>query len=172
MTKRTLLQRLKAITKPYKEKKRLFESRCGMLKQQFGLNSEQEREVDFGIIIPADRSLQKYCDILNADPELNEIQNQIRNVILEGCVDIFKDLRFREKLFPGYDIDAFIRSPEDNTQEIKELMQGLGGYKHIHSIGEKIALEIPAKEFLPKDRQLKRAINYWLKSVKEFSMWE
>jgi len=172
MTKRTLLRRLKALSKPYKEKKRLFESRCVMLKNQFGLNSEQKREVDFGIIIPADRSLQKYCDMLNDDPELNNLQDQINKVILEGCVDIFKDLRSRNKSFPGYDLEAFIENPKDNIQEILEFMQGLGGYHHIHSVGEKIALEIPAKKFLPNDRQLKRAIKYWLKIVKEFSFWE
>ena len=136
----TLLQRLNALSIPYKEKREIFGSRCALLKSQFGLKPGQERKVDFGIITTADRSLQEYVDILNTDPELNDLRSQIDTIILEGCVEILKELKTREINIPGYDIDSFIKSPDENIQEIKDLMQGLGGYKHIHSIGEKIAL--------------------------------
>jgi len=36
---------------------------------------------------------------------------------------------------------------------------------------EKIALEIPAKRYLRKERYLMRCIHFWLKTVKEFSMF-
>lgn len=167
----TVLRRLKIYSVDYKQKEEDFQLRKALLLGQFNLKPGQQREVDFGITVPADRSLQNYCDILNSDPELNELYSQISTVILEGCGEIFKELLSQDKYVPGYDLEEFIKDPEENASEILELMQGFGGIQHIHFIKGKLALEVPASKFLPRDRQLKRAIKYWLKTVKEFSVW-
>ncbi|MCK5022628.1 MAG: hypothetical protein KAS04_00500, partial [Candidatus Aenigmarchaeota archaeon] len=62
--------------------------------------------------------------------------------------------------------------PEERKDEIKCLMQGFGGYKHIRSINGKIALEVPAREFIQNAKFLLRAIDYWLNTVKEFNIFE
>ena len=169
--KETLLGKLKAYSEPYRSRKEEFRLRNNYLKGQFKLKPGQHKDVDFGIMIPADRSLQKYCDILNSDMVLNDLQAKIKAIILDGCVRIFEELKAHEIYIPGYDLDEFIKDPEENDQEILNLMQGFGGYKHIITIRDKITLEIPAKKFLTKDRHLKHAIKYWLKTVKEFSLY-
>jgi len=169
--KAAVLRELKTYAVSYKKKKAEFRLRNGIVKSQFNLKADQQREVEFGTIIPADRSLQKYVDILNSDPELNDLKDQISDIILKGCTAIFKEMIANGTYLPGYDLEEFVRNPHENTQEIVNLMQGFGGYKHIHSIGEKIALEIPAKRYLRKDRNLMRCIRFWLKTVKEFSLF-
>lgn len=166
-----LLDRLVSLTGSYIRNKKEFKSREAILKGQFSLEPEQEREVEFGIIIPADRSLQKYLDILNSDPKLNTLSKKILDIILKGCVEIFKELNLKKINIPGYDLDAFIHDPEDYADEILNLMQGFGGCKHIHTIKGKLALEIPAKRFIKKEKYLRHCIKFWLKTVSEFSIY-
>lgn len=169
--KRSTLDQLNKYAESYKRKKKSFRKRLKTLKDQFNLKPEQEREVDFGIIIPADRSLRKYTDILNADKELNKLSDQINDIILKGCVVIFKDIISSGKYIPGYELEEFIKDPDENTDEIINLMQGFGGAKHIHTVKGKITLEIPARRYINKNKDLMKIINFWLKTVKEFSIW-
>lgn len=171
MNKDTLIKRLKKQSRSYKTIKGEFSSRLTDLKSQFKLSPEKLREVDFGIIIPADRSLRRYTDIVNSDEALNALSDQLFEVILKGCIDIFMAIKEKKQYIPGYDLDEFIKNPRDNTDEILNLMQGFGGYKHIHCIGEKIALEIPTRRYISKHKSLLRAIKFWLKTVDEFSMY-
>lgn len=171
MKKDSLIKRLKKQSRSYKTIKGKFSSRLTDLKSQFKLSPEQLREVDFGIIIPADRSLQKYTDMVNSDESLNALSDQLFEVILKGCTEIFMEIIEKKQYIPGYDLDEFIKNPVDNTQEIVNLMQGFGGYEHIHCIREKITLEIPARRYISKHKPLHRAVKFWLKTVKEFSLY-
>ena len=127
----------------------------------------QSEELDFGIIIPADRTLQKYADIINSDSTLNEVAEKISGTILSGCTELLSCIYQRGYNVSGYNLPAFIEFPEENISEIINFMKGLGGYEHIHSVGEKITLEIPARVVIENDRHLLFCIDFWLANIKE-----
>lgn len=141
-------------------------ARLKAIKDPLNLTSEQSIEVDFGLIIPADESLQKHADMVNNDEILNELNDQLRYLMLKGCVAIFKLILEKGIQIQGYDLNELIRSPNENYDEIINLMQSLGGAQHIHFIDEKIALEIPARECVEQDRQIMTVLKYWLKNIK------
>lgn len=158
---------LKILTGEYNDLSAKLKSRVKELKDQFHLSPEQGEELDFGIIIPFDRTLQKYADIINSDSTLNELADKISEIILSGCTGIITMIYQKGHKIPGYNLLTFIEYPEDNINEIINFMQGLGGYEHIHCIGEKITLEIPARVVVENDKQLLFYIDFWLANIKE-----
>jgi hypothetical protein len=170
----TLISLLKIHAESYYNEKARLSNRTAAIKSQFNFPPEQGRQLEFGTIIPADRSLQYYADIINSDSELIEISEKINDIIMEGCSEIFKELVSKRQIIPGYDLESFIDNPNDNVDEILNLMQSFGGYKHIHTFNDfnsygKIALEVPALEYIQNDLEVTTAINYWIDTVIELS---
>ena len=158
---------LKILTGEYNDLSAKLKFRVKDLKEQFHLSPEQEEELDFGIIIPFDRSLKKYADIINSDSTLNELADKISGIILSGCTEILSFMFQRGYDVPGYNLPTFIEFPEENIHEIINLMKGLGGYENIRCIGDIITLEIPARVVVENDRHLIYCIDFWLATIME-----
>jgi len=139
---------LNILAKKYKLKKAEFDYRHQKLLKEFVLSKNEKKEVAFGILIPHTRSLKQYTDILNSDLELIRLAEEFREIFLIGCLIIISLIKERCIKISGYNITAFASNPKENFNEIENLIQGLYGYKHIHLIDEKIALEIPARDYL------------------------
>jgi hypothetical protein len=159
--------RLEGLTCMYNDFQNKLKTRVTELIDQFHLSPEQREELDFGIIIPYDRTLQKYADKINSDSTLNELADKISGTILSGCTEIISHLYSKGYKVPGYNLPDFIEFPEENIYEIINLMRGLGGYEHIHCIGDKIALEIPARIVVENDKHFLFYIDSWLATIKE-----
>jgi len=166
----SILTRLEAYAKSYSLLKKRFNARSIEIKDMFNLPAEKENDIEFGLIIPADRSLQKYADIINKDSELNILADRISDVILGGCSEIFKAIVLKGYEIPGYDLQSFIEAPHGSEDEINCLIQGFGGYEHIHSIDGKIVLEVPARRYIERDQSIIEATDLWLNTVEEFNI--
>jgi hypothetical protein len=165
-----IFKQLSAIISQYKKKKLAIRNQTDLCMSKFNLSKSQRNEVEFGIIIPADRSLQKYADIINRDRKLNRLSDETEQLILNGSLMIIQYAYDIHIGIPGYDLQAFLIDPEENFGEIINLMQGLGGYEHIHCIGEKIVLEIPARRYVQENKKILEYIDRWLSEIEEFNI--
>ncbi len=160
---------LKKLSKNYKLKLTEFNSRQNQIVVQFNLKKSDRQQIFYGMIEPSDLSMKKYTDILNADTQLNKLNAEIKELYLTGNIMIIESINDIGITISGYDLDSFIKSPSDNFEEIDNLIKSLGGYKHIHIIGEKIALEIPARHYLKKHPKLTRLVDFWIKQLEIFA---
>jgi len=62
-----------------------------------------------------------------------------------------------------------LKNPLKNPTEITNLFEGLAGVQHIHMIDGKIMLEIPAREYVIKNRRLLKYVGFWMKELNEIS---
>jgi hypothetical protein len=159
---------LNILAKKYKFKKAEFDYQHQKLLKEFKLSKNEKKEVAFGILIPHTRSLKEYTDILNSDLELIRLADEFREIFLIGCLIIINLIKERNIRISGYNINAFVNNPKENFYEIENLIQGLHGYKHIHLINEKIALEIPARNYLLEHSDLLKLVDFWVKKLDIF----
>lgn len=163
--RRKIKNKLKELAKQYKLKQIEFNSRQKQLINQFNLKRSERKEVSYSIIFPINHSLKKYTDILNSNSKLNKLNDLITDLFFTGNILIIRLIKENDTTISGYDLDLFIKNPSEIFQEINNLMKGLCGYKHIHTIGDKITLEILARDYLKKHYKLIRLIDYWFKKL-------
>ena len=163
-------KQLKELAKLYELKRIEFSLRQDQLINQFNLKKSERRQVCYGMLAPSDRSLKKYTDILNSDSQLNKLHDEIKNILLAGNILIIKIIKDKDITISGYDINSFIESPDENFQEIDNLMKSLNGYNHIHMIGEKIALEIPARYYLKNHYKIRKLVDFWIRELRLFRL--
>ncbi|NLD49201.1 MAG: hypothetical protein GX660_18730 [Clostridiaceae bacterium] len=160
---------LKEFAASYKLKKAEFDYRHQTLIKQFNLSKNEKKQVSYGILVPANRSLIKYTDILNSDLELNRLHNEFKDIFLAGNMLLIKIIEEKNIKISGYNLKAFVENPKDNFQEIENLIYGLHGYKHIHTIQDKVTLEIPARHYIKKHPNLIKLVDYWFKKLDIFT---
>ena len=96
---------LKKLSGEYRSKKGEFNTRQEDLICSFKLNKTESKELCFGLLVPANRSLKSYVDILNSDPELNRTSEVFRNIYSAGSSHIIKAIQKEDITIPGYDLD-------------------------------------------------------------------
>jgi hypothetical protein len=130
-------------------------------------NNERE-QVRFGITIPAEPSLKVYADKVNSDANLIQISEQINTTKLNAYKFFLSELWVNKIKIPGYNIDMMFDNPEKLATEIETLFLGIAGYEHLHIIDDKIAKEIPAREYVKEYPKIIRMVDYWFKKIKLF----
>ena len=163
------MQKLKHLSKQYNLSKNEFIEFSVTLKNTFKLSNEQGSLVSFGIVETANKSLQKYVDILNKDNKLNKLYDEFSKIKLDGIIVILEyALKCGEEI-SGYDLNILLKNPLKNLNEITDLFEGLAGVQHIHMIEGKIMLEIPACEYVIKNRRLLKYIDFWNRELEKSS---
>lgn len=89
----SIKKHLKALSKQYKEKKLEFEVRHEQLIKQFKLKKGERKQVFYGMLIPVNRSLKKFIDILNSDLQLNILNDEIKDILLTGNILLIKTIK-------------------------------------------------------------------------------
>ncbi|OFY62424.1 MAG: hypothetical protein A2V64_10250 [Bacteroidetes bacterium RBG_13_43_22] len=64
---------------------------------------------------------------------------------------------------------CIIKNPIKNQNEITNLFEGLAGVHHIHMIDGKIMMEIPAREYIIKNKKFLNYIDFWYKELNDAS---
>jgi hypothetical protein len=163
------IQKLTHLSKRYNLSKSEFFEFSDTLKNTFNLSNEQVSQVSFGIVETANKSLQKYVDILNNDNKLNKLYNEFSKLKLDGIIIILEyALKCGEEI-SGYDLNILLKNPLKNLNEITNLFEGLAGVQHIHIIDGKIMLEIPACEYVIKNRRLLKYVDFWTRELEKYS---
>lgn len=150
-------------------KKLSFNIRLSAMISLFNLKRKKRRKLFFGGLGRNDASLNKYFAIINSDPELNSLYDEIKGLTLAGNMLIVRLLKNKDVSISGYNLDLFINSPAENSEEINDLILGIGDYRHIHIIAERIAIEIPARKYFNKHSEIVRLTDYWLKKIQAFA---
>ncbi|MCF8380086.1 MAG: hypothetical protein K9H49_10945 [Bacteroidales bacterium] len=132
------------------------------------LDSNKRDQVRFGLITPSDPPLQVYADIVNSDENLIQISEQINTTKLKVYKFFLSELWVNKIKIPGYNIDMMFDNPEKLATEIEALFLGIAGYEHLHIIDDKIAKEIPAREYVKEYPKIIRMVDYWFKKIKLF----
>jgi hypothetical protein len=167
--KQSYKKQLKLLSNQYRNKKHEFELRFEELTRSFPLKKSDRKDLRYGITEPANKSLQKYCDILNSDPVLNSLHADGINILLEGHLLIVQKIFKKGLTISGYDLKTFCESPDENFAEIDNLVKGLWGYKHIHIIDDKVAFELPARGYIKKEKKILKLVDYWVEELEIFS---
>jgi hypothetical protein len=164
------MQELLDLSIQYQETKKKFFDYSDTIKNTFKLSNEQISLVSFGIVETSNTSLQKYVDILNNDKNLNKLNDELSKIKLNGIITILEYALKCEEEIPGYDLNILLKNPIKNQNEITNLFEGLAGVQHIHMIEGKILLEIPAREYVIKNRRLLRYVDFWSKELEKFTL--
>ena len=158
-------QKLTHLSKRYRKTKSEFLESTSIIKNTFKLSNEQVSLVSFGIIETSNISLQKYVDILNNNKYLNKLNGELSKIKLDGIITILEyALKCGEEI-SGYDLNILLKNPLKNLNEITSLFEGLAGVQHIHRIEGKIMLEVPAREYVTKNRKLLNYVDFWTKEL-------
>jgi hypothetical protein len=165
-----IMQELLDLSIQYQETKKKFFDYSDTIKNTFKLSNEQISLVSFGIVETSNTSLQKYVDILNNDKNLNKLNDELSKIKLNGIITILEYALKCEEEIPGYDLNILLKNPIKNQNEITNLFEGLAGVQHIHMIEGKILLEIPAREYVIKNRRLLRYVDFWSKELEKFTL--
>ena len=159
----SIIQKLVHLSKRYRKTKSEFVKSSNTIKNTFKLSNEQISLVSFGIIETSSTSLQKYVDILNNDKNLNKLNSDLSKIKLDGIINILEDALKCEEIISGYDLNNLLKKPKKNQNEIVILFDGLAGIQHIHKIEGKLMLELPAREYVNKNKRLLRYVDLWSK---------
>ena len=162
--------KLNALSCIYLDSRNEFEQRQESLIQSFHLSKNEKRLVFFGIIEHDNKSLQKYCDILNIDELLKNLSAVKNKLFLDGNMLIIDLLLECEISISGYDLKAFKNFPNEHEMQIYNLILGLGGYEHIHIIENKILKEVPARNYLINFPEIIELVDAWLQSNEIFDV--
>lgn len=161
----SIYQKLTHLSKRYRKTKSEFLESTNIIKNPFKLSNEQVSLVSFGIIETSNISLQKYVNILNNNKNLNKLNGELSKIKLDGIITILEyALKCGEEI-SGYDLNILLKNPLKNLNEITNLFEGLAGVQHIHRIEGKIMLEIPAREYVTKNRKLLNYVDFWTKEL-------
>ncbi|MGE5406698.1 MAG: hypothetical protein ACM3NR_03210 [Methanosarcina sp.] len=166
----TVMAKLVQLSKDYMKAKNEFFQYSDTLKDSFNLSEENKSSVAFGIVDTKDPNLQKYVDILNSDETLIDLNSRFSKIKLEAVTEILQYALKCEEEIPGYDLNIILRDPSKNRGEIYDLYEGFAGVHHIHDIEGKIMLEIPAREYVFKNRRLLKYVDFWAKETKEICL--
>jgi hypothetical protein len=164
-----IMQKLLPLSKQYRKTKNKFLDYSDTIMNTFNLSDEQISLVSFGIIETCNPSLQKYVDILNNDKNLNKLYDRLSKIKLDGIITILEYALKCEEEISGYDLNILLKNPIKNRNEITNLFEGLAGVQHIHMIEGKIMLEIPAREYVIKNRRILKYIDFWNKELDKFT---
>ena len=164
-----IMQKLVHLAKRYRKTKSEFSESSETIKNTFKLSNEQISLVSFGIVETSNTSLQKYVDILNNDKNLNKLYDKLSKIKLDGIITILEYALKCEEEISGYDLNILLKNPIKNRNEITNLFEGLTGVQYIHMIEGKIMLEIPAREYVIKNRRLLKYVDFWTKELEKFS---
>ena len=161
----SIMQKLSHLSQLYGKTKLEFLEYSDTIKHPFKLSKEQISQVSYGITETSDASLQKYIDILNNDKNLNKLYNKLSKIKIDGFITILEYASKCEEEISGYDLNILLKKTLKNRNEITNLFDGLAGVQHIHMIDGKIMLEIPAREYVIKNRRLLRYVDFWSKEL-------
>jgi len=160
---------LREISTKYKIYRSEFFRYSDVIIDQFTIDKIQKRQLAFGLIETKDSELQKYADELNENKKLQELSWKLKRIKLKGNVIILQYIEGNKIKIPGYDIQKMLNQPENNIEEINDIILSIGGYEHIRIIDQKIMQEVPISEYLIKNTSLIQIVDQWLVSIDTFS---
>lgn len=163
-----LMKELATLSEQYNKAKEKFFDYSDKIISSFNLSADQKKLVAFGIVKTSDSDLQNYVDILNSDKNLIKYNRQFLKIKFQGIIKILQYAMDCEENISGYDLKKLLTHPLKYLNEINILFEGLAGAHHVHMIGGKIMIEMPAREYVIKNRRLSQYVDFWNKKLNEF----
>lgn len=160
--------KLKQLAKSYKITRQGFFARQKELVEGFDLTMEDRGKVAFGIVEPAKPELLKFTEKANNDLILNQLNDRIKDVFLEGGVIILKEILKQGIKIPGYNLQTLINQAQENYEEIEDLILGLFGHENMQIKDDKLFFEFPARHYLFENEDIITLIDLWITAIEVF----
>ena len=159
---------LSHLARQYLQLKKDFELSQQEIVSGLKLDPNKRDQVRFGIINPAEPSLQVYADKINSNTDLILMHESMKKIKLSAYKFLLSEMWVRKIKIPGSDINKMFEEPEKSSDELEALFLGLAGYEHIYIVDDKIVKELPARIYVRNHPEFLKMVDYWTKKVKEF----
>ena len=164
-TAESISQRLRCLSSHFKKFRTEFISRHEYLVSRFNLSPKDSKGVVYKLRLPEGKSLQKYIDVLNADPRLIFLEKKMDIILRKGNLIILELLKEEGINFPRYNLNEFFKDPEKHCGDIFDLILSFHGYQQIHFIDNKVLFEVPARDYIPEYTDLLELIDLWVEGL-------
>lgn len=162
------ISQLKSLAAQYHATRADFVARIWDLKEPLNLDLDQQSQVDYGIIEPADPALQSSCDRINKDETLRNLRHHMHSIFLEGSLVIIKKLPELQLTFRRHHIQKYLKHPDKYYLEIEMFIQSLYGYRHIYSKKGELYRMASLHGNLKNYPGILSLVDVWVKELKMF----
>ncbi|MFB6318405.1 hypothetical protein [Saccharicrinis sp. FJH54] len=165
MTKKQMIKSLaKIFTKDQKE----FDLLHKRIIRSFNLNEEQKTQVQFGIIVPADKSLQNFNNKLNSHKELIHISEKLQRSKFTAYQFFLTEFHRCGVHIPDIDIEKLQETPEESVNELEIFFSRFVGQYYYRINDKRIIKELPLRKFLERYPDVRILIDIWFRKTKQY----
>ncbi|NJK94726.1 MAG: hypothetical protein HC905_07215 [Bacteroidales bacterium] len=162
------ISQLKSLATQYNATRADFIARIQELKEPLSLSIDQQSQVDYGILEPADPALQKNCDFINRDEQAGKLSQRMHSLFLDGSLIIIKKLQELQITFRRHNLQKYIQQPDKYYHEIEMFIQSLYGYRHIYSKRGELYRMSSLRSNLKTYPEILSLVDVWVRELNMF----